>query len=112
MTLPTLDPVAIGAVAGVTTVIVQAILTLGNFDAVTSNRWGPVLAGLIVGPAIALLDAFASGPVTNQILATAVLTGVAGGFGAMGVHNFITKSVVGTTAANVIGVQSAEPPPA
>jgi hypothetical protein len=109
MTLPTLDPVAVASVAALVTVLVQVILTAGNFDPVMSNRWGPVLA-IVVGLVLAEGSAFAAGPLTNEIIATAAFTGLAGGLSAMGVHNVLTKSVVGTTAANVIGVQAASDP--
>lgn len=111
MTLPTLDPVAVASVAALVAVIVQVILTAGNFDPVMSNRWGPILA-IVVGLVLAEGAVFASGPVTNMLIATAAFTGLAGGLSAMGIHNTLTKSIVGTTAANVIGVQSADPTPA
>ena len=116
MTLPELDPVAVASVAAITTLIVQVILTATALPAPASSRWGPLIA-LVVGVVVVIAGAAASGPpLSSALLGAAVLTGLAGGLSAMGIHNIATKSAAGSAVTTLLGIPTtaapADPTPA
>ncbi len=111
-TLPTIDPAAVASVAGIVVILGQVILTTGNSTADASNRWGPILA-VVLGVVVAEVGIVAGGSPTPALLSTGLLTGLAAGLSAMGVHNVATKSVVGTGVATALGIGTPAPlPPA
>ncbi len=77
--------------AAVTAIIVQLVLNALQLPQATMDRVGPVLA-VGVGILVALVATLSLGIATPDGIIQAVLTGLAAGTSAMGIHNLITKT--------------------
>lgn len=100
---PTFDLTTVAGIAAATVIVVQIILTAAAPSDAASSRWGPLLA-VGIGVLLSVGQAASAGTFSGSTALAVVLLGVAAGAMAMGGHNVLTKSAVGTTVAAGLGL--------
>lgn len=108
----TFDLSTAAGIAAATAILVQILLTASGLPDAMQNRWGPLVA-LAVGVVLAILNlvVVTAGPLTGPEIVNAILLGLGAGASAMGIHNLVTKSVVGSAAAGALGVPTTDSAP-